>query len=189
MVCLICAYKWMRMYPGTGRFLYVLFFSFSWELGNVLLIKSQSGKGVAQFGDFHEWGFLSCLALNSRFYTSSTGGDYGVTSGYLKDRLDPWGTKGKFWGLPLGVLSPLGTRGGRKELGPESELDLLFTCGIHSWLQEVLASPQLPVGALSRQVRGRSSFQAVSDSLGSIRGIYIININRLWHVLVTKLLI
>ena len=82
-------------------------------------------------------------------------------------------------GLPLGVSSPLGTRGGRKELGPEPELDLLVICGIHSWLQEVLVSPQLPVGALSRQV-GRSSFQAVSDSLGSVRGIYIIiYINRL----------
>ena len=116
MVCLICAYKWMRMYPGTGRFLYVLFFSFSWELGNVLLIKSQSGKGVAQFGDFHEWGFLSCLALNSRFYTSSTGGDYGVTSGYLKDRLDPWGTKGKVLGPTSGGVIPTGYQGRQEKV-------------------------------------------------------------------------
>ena len=87
--------------------------------------------------------------------------------------------RANFWGLPLGVLSPLGTRGGRKELGPEPELDLLIICGIHSWLQEVLVSPQLPVGALSRQVGGRLSFQAVSDSLGSVGGNLFVYINRL----------
>ena len=34
------------------------------------------------------------------------GGDYGVTSGYLKDRLDPWGTKGKFLVLTPGEVIP-----------------------------------------------------------------------------------
>ena len=113
------------------------------------------------------------------FHLQYWGGGYWVTSVYLEDPLDPCCTKGKFWGLPLGLLSPLGTRGGRKELGPEPEIDLLVICGIHSWLQEVLVSPQLPVGVLSRQVGGRLSFQAVSDSLGSIGGNLFVYINRL----------
>ena len=41
------------------------------------------------------------------------GGTYRVTSGYLKDRLDPWGTKGKFLVLTPGGVTPLCcTRGG-----------------------------------------------------------------------------
>ena len=34
------------------------------------------------------------------------GGTYGVTSGYLMDRLDPWGTKGKFLVLTPGGVIP-----------------------------------------------------------------------------------
>ena len=60
MVCLICAYKWMHMYPGAGRFLYVLFFSFSWELGNVLLshnlVRGWRNSGISTNEDFsHVW--------------------------------------------------------------------------------------------------------------------------------------
>ena len=118
------------------------------------------------------------------------GGDYEVTLGYLNDRLDPWGTKGKFLMLtPGGVIPTVLDQGRQVRLWRESELDLLLACGIHSWLQDFLASPQLPLVALSRQVGWGSSFQAVSDSLGSVRGINSIYMNRLWHVLATKLLI
>ena len=86
--------------------------------------------------------------------------------------------RASFGGLPLGVLSPLSTREGRKVLGPELALDL-FACGIHSRPQEILVSPQFPVGAFSRQVGGRLSFQAVSDSLGSVGVNLFVYINRL----------
>ena len=144
----------MRLYPGTQQIL-IFFLSFSWELGNVLLshnlVRGWRNSGISTNQDFsHVW--LRTLS----FTTPVMGGGGGSR-------------------VPLQGC----TRGGGKEWRGESKLYLLFTCGIHSWFQEVLASPQLPVGALSRQVGRRSSFQAVSDSLGDVRGIYIIYINRL----------
>ena len=67
---------------------------------------------LAESGDFHERGFLSFLAQNSGYSSSSTGGDIGslVHWVYLENRPDPC----YIWGLPLGALAPLGTRGGRK---------------------------------------------------------------------------
>ena len=59
----------------------------------------------------------------------------------------------------LGVLFPsCRTRGSRKELRLELELDLLFTCDIHSWLHDVLVSAQLNGVALSRQIDWKTSF-------------------------------
>ena len=59
------------------------------------------GWGRAELGDYHVEDFAKCLALNSGYSTLSTGGDVVVTFVYLRGRLDPWGTKGKFCGLPL----------------------------------------------------------------------------------------
>ena len=63
---------------------------------------------MAELGDYHEGGFLQCLAQNSGFSTFSTGGGMivKVTSAAPEGRLDPCNSKGKFWGLPPGVLSP-----------------------------------------------------------------------------------
>ena len=80
-----------------GRFLLFCFsFPFSWELGNVLLshnlVRGWRNSGISTNEDFsHVW-------LRTLSFTPPVrgGGGYGVTSGYLKDRLDPWGTKGKF---------------------------------------------------------------------------------------------
>ena len=48
------------------------------------------------------------MCPGTRLYTSDTGGggDYGVTSCYLKDRLDPWGTKDVFLVLTPGGVIP-----------------------------------------------------------------------------------
>ena len=103
---------------------------------------------------FSRMRIFSCLAptCNSWFSTSSRGVTSGVTLVYREDRLDPCCIKGK-----LLELTPRCTRKGRKELWLESELHLLLTCGIHFWLQEVLASPQLPMDRFSHQVGRRWS--------------------------------
>ena len=85
---------------------------------------------------------LKCLALNSGYSILSTGGGVGVTFVYLRGRLDPWGTCGKFWAYPC--------VGGRIEWGPEPVLDFLFICGILScYGTRRSRSSRLPVGAAS----------------------------------------
>ena len=149
-------------------YIFVLNFYFSWELGSVLLSHNwEEGGGIR---GFQRRGFPSGLAPNFRFSTSSTKGTRGSLQFTGRTGLILAALRASFWTLPNLVVP--------EELWLESELDLLFTCGIHFWLQEVFVSPQIPVGSLSRQ-DGRSSFQAVGYSLGSVGEIYMIYINRL----------
>ena len=102
-------------------------------------------------------GFLSGQAPNFRFSTSRTKGTRGSRKFTGRTGLILAVPRASFWTLPNLVVP--------EELWLESELDLLF----HLWHSLLaLASPQIPVGALSHQVERRSSFQAISDSLGSV---------------------
>ena len=134
---------------SSSLILLTVFYRGGWGITSLLWrVSFYRQAHFAGSGGFHKWGFLSRLAQNSGYSTSSAGG-----GGELGHSSLPGGPassllyQGQVLGPIPGGFIPTLYKGRQERVRAWAWNDLLVIYGIHSWLQEGLSLTTVTCGS------------------------------------------